>query len=111
VKIDNLTRKKFVGRAIRHRNDYATILLLDHRYLRPNVRNKLPRWIGDSLSAMERFGPAFAAVRQVTTFCCFASHWRFFNFFMTLKIRLLDSYAYSGVCTDHVTEACYLQTG
>lgn len=60
----------FVGRAIRHKNDYATILLLDHRYLRPSVQSKLPQWISDKLSAMERFGPAFAAVRQVGNLVC-----------------------------------------
>ena len=54
-----------IGRAIRHKGDYATILLLDHRYLRPSIREKLPSWISESLSVMDRFGPAFAAIRKV----------------------------------------------
>jgi chromosome transmission fidelity protein 1 len=54
-----------IGRAIRHKDDYAVILLLDHRYLRSSVKSKLPGWIGDKLKVMDRFGPAFAAIRQV----------------------------------------------
>ncbi|XP_062509848.1 ATP-dependent DNA helicase DDX11-like [Corticium candelabrum] len=34
-----------IGRAIRHKDDYAVIVLLDHRYKRQNVCGKLPRWI------------------------------------------------------------------
>ncbi|KAF3931891.1 hypothetical protein ABW19_dt0209574 [Dactylella cylindrospora] len=36
-----------IGRAIRHRNDYAVILLLDRRFARENIWNKLPKWIRD----------------------------------------------------------------
>ncbi|XP_031550335.1 ATP-dependent DNA helicase DDX11-like [Actinia tenebrosa] len=53
-----------IGRAIRHRQDYATILLLDHRYSTPRVYNKLPSWIGSRMQHYSRFGPAFAAVRK-----------------------------------------------
>lgn len=56
------------GRAIRHRQDYATILLLDHRYSTPRVYNKLPGWIGSRMQQYSRFGPAFAAVRKVKLF-------------------------------------------
>lgn len=56
------------GRAIRHRQDYATILLLDHRYSTPRVYNKLPAWIGSRMQHYSRFGPAFAAVRKVKLF-------------------------------------------
>lgn len=38
-----------IGRAIRHANDYATILLVDARYSRQRIRGKLPRWIGESV--------------------------------------------------------------
>ncbi|KAK7626152.1 helicase C-terminal domain-containing protein [Phyllosticta citricarpa] len=38
-----------VGRAIRHRADYASILLLDRRYGGERIRNKLPGWIRGSL--------------------------------------------------------------
>lgn len=38
-----------IGRAIRHINDYAVILLLDKRYSKPRIQGKLPKWIGDRL--------------------------------------------------------------
>ena len=38
-----------VGRAIRHRNDYATIIMLDRRYNTPRIQEKLPAWIQKSL--------------------------------------------------------------
>lgn len=34
-----------IGRAIRHRGDYASILLLDKRYKTPRIEGKLPAWI------------------------------------------------------------------
>ena len=45
---DNLCMKavnQCIGRVIRHKDDYAVIVLLDHRYKKPNVYRKLPRWI------------------------------------------------------------------
>jgi len=42
-----------VGRAIRHRGDWATILLVDGRWeLREELRGKLPGWIGRSLEGV-----------------------------------------------------------
>ncbi|KAF2457677.1 helicase C-terminal domain-containing protein [Lineolata rhizophorae] len=38
-----------LGRAIRHRGDYAAILLLDRRYAAERIRQKLPGWIKSSL--------------------------------------------------------------
>jgi chromosome transmission fidelity protein 1 len=38
-----------VGRAIRHKNDYAAILLLDRRYGGQRIQAKLPEWIRGSL--------------------------------------------------------------
>ncbi|MCJ1285066.1 ATP-dependent DNA helicase chl1 [Xylographa opegraphella] len=38
-----------VGRAIRHQNDYATIVMLDRRYNTPRIQEKLPAWIQKSL--------------------------------------------------------------
>lgn len=38
-----------IGRAVRHRNDYATVLLLDKRYDRVTTKNSLPNWIKRSL--------------------------------------------------------------
>ncbi|KAL2268067.1 hypothetical protein VTJ83DRAFT_2913 [Remersonia thermophila] len=34
-----------IGRAIRHRGDYAAVVLVDRRYALPRVREKLPGWI------------------------------------------------------------------
>lgn len=42
-----------IGRAIRHANDYATILLVDLRYSRPRIRGKLPKWIGEDVKIQE----------------------------------------------------------
>lgn len=39
-----------VGRAIRHKDDYAAIMLLDRRYERGNIKAKLPGWIKESLA-------------------------------------------------------------
>lgn len=45
-----------VGRAIRHRNDYASILLVDRRYESERIRAKLPGWIRGSLRKGEGVG-------------------------------------------------------
>ncbi|KAL6707870.1 ATP-dependent DNA helicase chl1 [Coniothyrium glycines] len=39
-----------IGRAIRHRNDYAAILMIDNRYGSDRIQAKLPKWIQSSLS-------------------------------------------------------------
>ena len=61
------------GRAIRHSRDYASILLLDQRYLRANMRQKLPGWIASRLQAIDRFSPALTALQQVRVLL--AEHW------------------------------------
>lgn len=38
-----------VGRAIRHKDDYAAILLIDKRHAGERIRGKLPGWIQGSL--------------------------------------------------------------
>ncbi|KAL3256382.1 hypothetical protein ABHI18_007609 [Aspergillus niger] len=38
-----------IGRAIRHRNDYAAIVLVDRRYEKPGIQAKLPAWIKQSM--------------------------------------------------------------
>lgn len=40
-----------IGRAIRHRGDYASIVLVDRRYGTERIRNKLPGWIKGGLVA------------------------------------------------------------
>ncbi|XP_068203428.1 ATP-dependent DNA helicase DDX11 isoform X2 [Palaemon carinicauda] len=53
-----------IGRAIRHRNDYASILLLDHRYNRPTSIQALPKWISNHVNQCEKFGQAFGLIRK-----------------------------------------------
>ncbi|KAL3881003.1 hypothetical protein ACJMK2_033204 [Sinanodonta woodiana] len=68
VHYENLCMKavnQSIGRAIRHRGDYATILLLDGRYKRPSTVSKLPGWISKHLKKMDRFGPAIAAISRM----------------------------------------------
>ncbi|CAO1612759.1 unnamed protein product [Sympodiomycopsis kandeliae] len=36
-----------IGRAIRHQNDFAALLLVDYRYARKEIVNRLPGWIKD----------------------------------------------------------------
>nr|XP_031861102.1 uncharacterized protein CI109_003463 [Kwoniella shandongensis]KAA5528174.1 hypothetical protein CI109_003463 [Kwoniella shandongensis] len=45
-----------IGRAIRHANDYACILLVDKRYATPRIRHKLPKWIGEDVKVQSEFG-------------------------------------------------------
>ncbi len=47
-----------IGRAIRHRGDFASIVLIDARYARPAIASKLPRWIADGMADPLAF-PAF----------------------------------------------------
>jgi chromosome transmission fidelity protein 1 len=39
-----------IGRVIRHRGDYAAILMVDRRFATARIRQKLPGWIQESLS-------------------------------------------------------------
>ncbi|KAH7018140.1 DEAD-2 domain-containing protein [Microdochium trichocladiopsis] len=46
-----------IGRAIRHKDDYASIVLVDRRYGTPRIRGKLPGWIqGGLVEGSERGG-------------------------------------------------------
>jgi len=65
--ISSLTRllDKFKGRAIRHRDDWASLLLVDRRYSTASIRNKLPKWIGNKVVITEGFGQT---VREMGTF-------------------------------------------
>ncbi|XP_039239091.1 ATP-dependent DNA helicase DDX11 isoform X4 [Pipra filicauda] len=68
--IENLCMKavnQSIGRAIRHQKDFASILLLDHRYARPAIFNKLPQWIRERTQVKPAFGSAFAELRKVRT--------------------------------------------
>ena len=43
------TVNQCIGRAIRHKNDYAAILLIDKRYSQSRINKKLPGWIRGNL--------------------------------------------------------------
>ncbi|CAK7232299.1 ATP-dependent DNA helicase chl1 [Sporothrix bragantina] len=48
-----------IGRAIRHRGDYAAIVLLDQRFRSPRIQTKLPAWIrGGMVAGSEEKGLA-----------------------------------------------------
>ncbi|XP_031963606.1 ATP-dependent DNA helicase DDX11 isoform X2 [Corvus moneduloides] len=67
VLTENLCMKavnQSIGRAIRHQKDFASILLLDHRYARPAIFNKLPQWIRERTQVKPAFGSAFAELRK-----------------------------------------------
>lgn len=61
-----------IGRAIRHRNDYAAIVLIDKRYNKSNIQGKLPAWIRQSLVSCSTQMPAKAMVKELPKF--FAGH-------------------------------------
>uniref|UniRef100_A0AAR2J949 Helicase ATP-binding domain-containing protein n=1 Tax=Pygocentrus nattereri TaxID=42514 RepID=A0AAR2J949_PYGNA len=66
--VENLCMKavnQSIGRAIRHRGDYACIVLCDRRYSRTGTLQKLPEWIRSSTHTHSSFGPAFASIRRV----------------------------------------------
>lgn len=50
---DNTTMRavnQSIGRAIRHKNDYAAIFLVDRRYATSRIQRKLPAWLTKSIS-------------------------------------------------------------
>ncbi|KAG8811441.1 ATP-dependent DNA helicase chl1 [Serendipita sp. 399] len=53
-----------IGRAIRHQNDWAALILLDERYASARIRSKLPKWIGDGVSTPEKFGQVVKELAQ-----------------------------------------------
>jgi chromosome transmission fidelity protein 1 len=64
-----------IGRAVRHKNDYAAVLLLDQRYIRTHTQAALPAWIRTSLSSHTKFGPAFAQLIKVSSpLYCYHNH-------------------------------------
>ena len=54
-----------IGRAIRHRNDFAAVVLADRRYCNPDGPvKKLPDWMKESLVAAPAFGQAFGSLAK-----------------------------------------------
>eukprot|EP00347_Sterkiella_histriomuscorum_P014288 403361448 len=47
------TLNQSIGRAIRHINDYACIILVDQRFSNKNIQNKLPKWIQSRIKEVE----------------------------------------------------------
>ncbi|KAI1785288.1 DNA repair helicase [Ganoderma leucocontextum] len=47
-----------IGRAIRHRGDWAALVLVDCRYASPRIRGKLPKWIEAGTVVTDSFGQA-----------------------------------------------------
>ncbi|KZS97147.1 DNA repair helicase [Sistotremastrum niveocremeum HHB9708] len=58
---ENLAMKavnQSIGRAIRHRNDWAALIFLDVRYGSTRIRRKLPAWLGRDIVVAQTFGQA-----------------------------------------------------
>ncbi|CAF4225276.1 unnamed protein product [Rotaria sp. Silwood2] len=53
-----------IGRAIRHRGDYACLLLIDKRYSKTNIPSKLPHWLANSFHQMNNFNQSSNAIQQ-----------------------------------------------
>lgn len=65
--IDNICID-FLGRAIRHKNDYASIIMIDERINRSSIVERLPKWIFPSIRDRSgKFDFSFRDVSQVKT--------------------------------------------
>ena len=53
-----------IGRCIRHVQDYACVVLLDARYKRLEIRERIAKWMQPSVVPCEDFGSCFRGVRQ-----------------------------------------------
>lgn len=51
-----------IGRAVRHVNDYSTVVLLDKRYA--NKTKSLPGWIQRTLTVQSNFGGAVQSLAK-----------------------------------------------
>jgi len=51
-----------IGRAIRHKQDYATIVLLDHRYSKERIKKKIPAWIRRGMVDCATFGNLIGSI-------------------------------------------------
>ncbi|OQE00785.1 hypothetical protein PENVUL_c046G01102 [Penicillium vulpinum] len=57
-----------IGRAIRHVNDYAAIIMIDRRYDSPRIQQKLPGWIRGSLVTAPPTRAAQMTVQKLSKF-------------------------------------------
>ncbi|PGH12564.1 hypothetical protein AJ79_04185 [Helicocarpus griseus UAMH5409] len=62
------TVNQCIGRAIRHQNDYAAILMMDRRYGTQRIQNKLPNWIRQNLVAGAAEQPVERTIGDVSGF-------------------------------------------
>lgn len=53
-----------IGRSIRHIGDYATVVLLDARYHRQNIVQKLPDWIKQNLITANAYGKVHCEIAK-----------------------------------------------
>ncbi|TIC06905.1 DNA repair helicase [Wallemia mellicola] len=51
-----------IGRAIRHQNDWAGLILIDKRFATSQIQNKLPGWIKKSVSVSNSFPQAIKTI-------------------------------------------------
>lgn len=50
---------------IRHKDDYAAMLLVDQRYSQDRIKNKLSGWIRQCVTDPTAFGPNFSQLVKV----------------------------------------------
>ncbi|KKZ66432.1 chromosome transmission fidelity protein 1 [[Emmonsia] crescens] len=62
------TVNQCIGRAIRHQDDYAAILMMDRRYCSPRIQNKLPNWIRQKLVAGASEQPLERTIGNISGF-------------------------------------------
>ena len=78
-----------IGRAIRHQNDYSTIILLDNRYCTATMSSmmeKLPQWIGDNFRQEDKESFDYKKIMDTLTKASY------FNRYGFLRIYVLKFY-------------------
>ena len=54
-----------IGRAIRHKDDYAAVLLVDSRYKQQRIQSKLPKWMCMDIKVSNPFSETFGELKKV----------------------------------------------
>lgn len=57
-----------LGRVIRHKNDWAAMVLLDARYKQPRITRKFSGWIQECTASADTFGQAFSSLAKFYRF-------------------------------------------